>query len=127
MFPLVIGLEFVDIDILEPLPRTKVGNQFVNVVTNRYTELTRAILTTDTRTTLVVSISFNDWIICYGMPSAVLSDIGQEFIRNLFTFLCSCFGRAKLTATAFHSQTNCQMKRHDEMLTRRQGRCIAAQ
>lgn len=77
LFPFVGSFQFLSIESLKPLSRTKRGNQLVVIMTEMYSELTRRIPITEKTSTLVVSIFFNDLIISYGLPKTGLSDNGQ--------------------------------------------------
>lgn len=44
------SLEYVDMEILAPLLKTKQGNQFVIIMTARYAKLTKAVSTQNTNT-----------------------------------------------------------------------------
>lgn len=81
-------LEFVAIDILELLPRTKIGNQFVVVMTNRFSKLTEAIWTTKTTATTVATIFINDWVANYGIPSKIMTDNSPQLTSKFFQEIC---------------------------------------
>lgn len=63
LFPRDGSLQLEPMDILEPLPRTKPGNYFIVIMTDRCTMLTGAISTTKIASIQVASMFFNNWII----------------------------------------------------------------
>lgn len=49
-------IEHVAMDVLDPLPKAKCGNQFTAVMIDRYSKLAKAIQTARTTTTAVITI-----------------------------------------------------------------------
>lgn len=49
MFPEICPFNFVAVNVLGPLPKTALGRQYIFVITDQYSKVTRAI-TTDKRT-----------------------------------------------------------------------------
>lgn len=112
-------LDFMAINILEPLQRTEAGNQFIVIVTDTYTKLERMIPTAKIMSTHVSNIFFNDWMIPNGIPDTVLSVNGQKFICKFFTSSWFFVGTTKPTTKALYSQTNGQLKRYSKTLVLR--------
>lgn len=69
--------EVIEMDLLHPLPKTRSGNQYVLVFTERYTKLTRAIGVTKVTNTYA-SFVVEHWIISYGASTHLLSDNGPN-------------------------------------------------
>lgn len=66
--------------ILGLLTETKNGDQYVLIMTDRYTKSTGAIpMATTTATKAAMSI-FDSWIIPYGIPSDLLTDNEPQFV-----------------------------------------------
>lgn len=84
LFPPSIPIEFVAIDTLGPLARTRYSSQFVVDTTDKYSKLTREILTTRITSTQVSNIFFNSWVILYSILDTVLSDNGEQFVSKMF-------------------------------------------
>lgn len=87
LFPESAPLEFVTRDILGPLPKTSKGNQFVWVMTDCYSKLERAVLTSTKTAVHAASMFMDHWIIPYGIPDYVLADNETQFIGNFFEWL----------------------------------------
>lgn len=69
------SLSFVVINLLGPLPQTRSTNQFLVTITDRYSELTRAISTTTITSTQEANIFFSHWAILYGITDTIFSAI----------------------------------------------------
>ncbi|MEM7496351.1 MAG: integrase, partial [Myxococcota bacterium] len=76
LFPANGPLEFIAIDILGPLPRSKRGNKHVLVITDRYSKLTRTVAMNKITAPHVAEAFLDNWIMPYGIPNALLSDNG---------------------------------------------------
>lgn len=75
------------VGVLGPLPKTMQGNQFVVLMTDRYTKLTKATLTTKANATTVTSIFFENRVANYGTPSELLTDNGLRLVSKIFVAL----------------------------------------
>lgn len=67
-------LDFVAIDILGPLLNKEMGNRYIDIVTNRYSKLIKAITSANTAATRTANIFMQQWVSNFGIPSAVLTD-----------------------------------------------------
>lgn len=105
-------MAFVAVDILGPLPRTRSGNEFVVINTERYSKRTRVIPTTKNTSTQVANISFSQCVIAYGIPDTIFSDNAQQYLSPFFIPLCSDLVVEKLTGTAYHSYTSGKVERY---------------
>lgn len=107
-FPASRPLEFIAMDILEPLPETMQGNQYVVIITDRYSKLTRAIKTSKTAAAHMANIFLDHWIVSFDISSYLLTDNGTRFRSKFFASICGYLGVKHLTTTAYHPQTNGQ-------------------
>lgn len=103
-FPSVEDLKFAAIDILGPSLRNKTGRKFVLIITERYSMLTRAILTTKITSTEVENIFFHSCVMPYGIPDVILSDNRQDFVNRISTSLFTYRTVKELPTAAFHLQ-----------------------
>lgn len=103
-------LDFVARAILGLLPKTTSGDQYVVVVTDRYSNITRAIFSSETTSVHIANIILDHWIIPSGISSFLLTDNGSQFASKLFATLCGIPGVRCLTTTAYHPLTNSQAK-----------------
>lgn len=106
-------LDFVAADIHGPLPKLTQGKQHVVVITDSYSKLTRASPTSKTLLTTMKNVSLNHWIVCFCIPSYLLTDNGPKFIIKFFVSICGYLDMKHLTTTKYHPQTNGQAKQYN--------------
>lgn len=116
LFPATEPLEFVAIDILGPLPRSTKGHQYILVITDRFTKLTRVTPLHSITAIAVAKAFIDDWVFSYGAPARLLSDNGSQFTAKLFQSACAQLGIKNVFTTAYHPQTNGQTERFNRTL-----------
>ena len=82
LFPATAPLQDIAIDILGPLVMAKSGCEYLLVITDRYSKLTRAIPMTKISAYIVAKAFCDNWIFVYGPPRSVLSDNGKRLTRS---------------------------------------------
>jgi transposase InsO family protein len=103
-------------DILGPLQRTKHGNLFLLVVSDRYSKVTRTVLL-GTVTALFAARAFCDHCVyVYGPPVSLLTDYGPQFTAKFFQAVCGELGIQKVFTTAYHPQKNGQVERYNRTI-----------
>jgi len=108
----------VALDRLGPSPRTPERYEYLLVICDRFTKLTR-VLPLKNVTALDVLGSFLDvWIASYGIPDSTLSDNGPQFASVLYQGVLQMLGICKNFATPYHPQTNGQVERFNKTLVR---------
>jgi Integrase zinc binding domain/Integrase core domain len=116
LFPASSPLDYVSMDILGPLPKTKHGNLFLLVITDRFSKLMRTVPLW-TITALSVAKAFCEaWLFSYGPPRYLLTDNGAQFAPKFFLAVCRELGIAKVFTTAYHPQTNGQVERFNRTI-----------
>ena len=116
LFPAKGPLESVAMDILGPLPRTKHGNRFLLVITDRYSKVTKTV-PLRVITALSAARAFLDhWVYAYGAPISLLTDNGPQFTAKFFQAVCAELGVKKVFTTAYHPQTNGQVERYNRTI-----------
>ena len=116
LFPATKPLEFVAMDILGPLPRTRHGMRFILVVTDRFTKLTK---TEALRTITAVSVAkafCKTWVFNYGTPKVLLTDNGAQFTAAFSRNVCRILGIQKVFTTEYHPQANGQAERFNRTI-----------
>ncbi|CAG8704610.1 27017_t:CDS:2 [Dentiscutata erythropus] len=79
----------VGIDIIGPLPPTKIGNKYIVVATEYLTRWPEARAMSDTSAPSVASFIIEDIICRHGSPRELLSDQGKHFDNNLVEAICT--------------------------------------
>jgi hypothetical protein len=116
LFPAKGPLESVAMDILGPLPRTKHGNRFLLVISDRFPKVTKTV-PLRTVTALSVARAFCDHLdYSYGPPLSLLTDTGPQFTAKFFLAVCAELGIKKIFTTAYHQQTNGQVERYNRTI-----------
>lgn len=106
-------------DNLGPLPKNHKGNNYVNVVTDRYKNLKRAIPVKNTTAPHVSAIVLDHWIIPYDIPTYLLTGNGPQFVVKFLTALYALLETNKLTATEYHPQTNGKTESYNKNIVAR--------
>lgn len=105
-------LKLVSMDIPGPLPRPKIGNRYLVVLTHRNSKLTSAIPTKKMTVTDVAQIFVDQVGIRYGMPAWLLLGNGFWFVANFFYAVCISLESKLMTTTSYHPLTNGQTERY---------------
>jgi len=99
------------IDLLGPLPRIPEGYEYILVICDRFTKVTRAVRLRDITALDVLSSFLDTWVASYGLPDSVLSDNGPQFAAALWQGVLKVLGIDTNYATPYHPQTNGQVER----------------
>lgn len=78
--------------ILGLLLKTATGNQFVFIMTDLNSKLTRAVPTSKTSALHVPSIFCNHLIAAYKIPAYLLTNNGTQFVSQIFETICNYLG-----------------------------------
>lgn len=116
LFPPKAPLEFISIDILGELIKTKRNNRYLLVITDRFSKLVRTVRLKKI-TAAAVAIAFvNHWVFVYGPPVHLLSDNGSQFTSKFFQNVCRILGVKNLFTTTYHPQCNGQVERFNRTM-----------
>lgn len=95
-------LELIATDIFGHLPKTRAGNQFIILMVDHYSKLTRGVPSTSTTAPNVGSILYDRWVIFYGISAYLLTDNRRQFVTKSFENLCKLLGLKHLTTKAYY-------------------------
>lgn len=93
-------LEFIAIDFIGPLYRTADGNQYVNVMTDRYFKLIRASPASKTSSAHVAIVFHYSWIFPYSKLAYVQTDNEVRTTSKVLATFCTTLGVKQLATTA---------------------------
>lgn len=89
------------------------------IMTDRFYMLKQAVTTSRTRSTQMVSMFYDHWIVTYGIPACLLTDTEAQCVYKFFKTICNFFGLKNRTTTTYHSNTNQQVDRYNSTLITR--------
>lgn len=110
------SLEFVAINILEPLTKPKQGNWFIIVITDRSSKLTRPIPIPNKTAPHAAVVVLENRIINHDVFNIIMTDDGPQFVSNIFTALWAANGMQLNTTKEYHSQANRQAEMFNKTL-----------
>jgi transposase InsO family protein len=116
LFPADGPLEFVDMDILGPLPKTEHGNRFLLVISDRFSKLIRTVPLRFITALIVAKAFCGAWLFSYGHPRYLMTDNGTQFNAMFFLAVFRELGIDKVFTTAYHPQTNGQVERFNRTI-----------
>ena len=116
LFPASGPLESVAIDILGELIKTARGNQYLLVISDRFTKLTKTVPLKGQSAAEVAKAFVDHWVFNYGPPSDLLADNGKCFTAKFFQDVCRILNVHNTFTTTYHPQTNGQVERYNRTL-----------
>lgn len=89
LFPPSGPFVFIAMNIVGPFSKTVQKNRYITVITDRYSNLTRAVTTPELTATYIVSLSMNNWPIQYEISMYLMTDSNTQFVCTFFTTVCA--------------------------------------
>jgi len=80
------------IDVLGPLPRSREGYEYILVICDRFTKVTRAAPLKDISVVDVLCAFLNTWVASYGIPDSILSDNRPQLAAVLWPGVLKALG-----------------------------------
>ena len=105
----------VIIDCVGPLPKTKKGNQYLLTIMCGSTRFPEAIPLRNIKTPQIVR-ALVKFFTLFGLPRAVQSDQGSNFMSGLFQEVMFQLGISQLTSSAYHPQSQGALERFHQTL-----------
>lgn len=96
-----------------PLQKTRCGNVWNRIFTDRYRNITRTVALSVATTTLWANVFFFVWVFAYGTPDYLLTYNGSQFVSKLFDSFCKALGITEVMSPNCHPQTNGLMERYN--------------
>lgn len=119
LFPTSGPFEFIVMDILGPLLKTTNGNQFVVIMTDRYSKLPRGVPTYNSCAMHIATIFYDYCIVSYGIRVYYLTSNGTQLVSKFFKTIGNFLGLKHRTTTAYHCKTNGLAERYNGTLIAR--------
>ena len=113
IFPATRPLESLAIDILGPLTKTKKGNRFLLVMSDRFSNLTHVVPLRRIDAYTVAVAFVEAWVFKYGPPKTFISDNGKQFATKFFQAVFSLLLISNIFTSTYHPQTNGRVERYN--------------
>ena len=117
LFPATAPLESMAMDLLGPLQKSKAGNRFILVMTDRFTKLTQVVRLRRITAAVIAAAFCQHWVFKYGAPKETLTDNGSQFESKFLRETCQVLGVRNAFTSTYHPQTNGQTERFNRTLT----------
>lgn len=105
LFPPTQRFQSISMNILSSLSQAMNRSLFFKAITNRYSIMAIAILTSKRMATDVANMFLHYWVVPCGTPTDVLADNGRQFLSKFFAILCRLLELEHLTTAAYRSWT----------------------
>ena len=118
LFPATLPFQNIATDLFGPLAKTAAGNEYIMVITARFSKLVRAIPMGKIRAVDCASVLLDYWIGAYGPPDRVLSDGGSQFTAQFWHQVCNLLSVEAKVTTPSRPQKNGQAERFNRTMGR---------
>ena len=86
--------------------RSANGRKYILVITDDFTKYTELVAIEDKKADTVVKAFFESWVCQHGVPTAIVSDRGKEFLNKTVKKLCEMLGVDHSPTSSYHPQSN---------------------
>ena len=95
---------------------TSKGYSSVLIITDHFTKYAQAITTRNQSAKTTAKVLFDNFIVHYGIPGTLHSDLGRSFESKVIKELCILLGIEKTNTTPYHPQCNGICERFNKTL-----------
>ena len=99
------AFETVYVDLVGPLPVDSNGYKYVLTLQCELSKFIEAYPLKDKVSESVASALVNQFILRYGVPRCIVSDLGKEFVSELFDKVCKLLEIDRRTSAPYHHET----------------------
>lgn len=99
------AFEKIFLDIVGPLNTDNDDNRYILTIQCELTKFVECYPITNKDAQTVSQAYVNNFILRYGIPKAVVTDQGTEFMSKIFKETCKLLGIEQLHSTAYHHET----------------------
>ena len=111
-----IPMEKVHMDFIGPLPKSKLGNEYILVIIDQFTKWVECIPLPNQEAETSARAAINDFFCRFGCPLILVTDQGRNFESNLFKEVCKLLQIHKSRTTAYRPSANGQVERVNRTL-----------
>ena len=108
--------EKVALDIVGPLPATKLGNEYILTMQDQLSKFCLAVPLSNALATTIADAFIKKLICIFGAPKVILTDQGRNFLSTLMKKIAKRFKIKRIRTTAFHPQSNGSLERSHHAL-----------
>lgn len=102
----------------------KSRKRFIVVMIDRFTKWTRAIPVSRIAKPQVAIMVLGNWILLYGIPNVILTNIGKQFTAKIFVLMCAALDAKLVPTTEYHLQCNGQEERFNRTMVAKLRHCM---
>jgi transposase InsO family protein len=102
-------------DIVEPLTQTCENSRYLLIFQDELSKYTLAIPISQDAST-VARVFVEQIVLKFGIPQALLTDQGSNFLSELFANTCKLLRVKRIKTNAYHPQTNGALERTHQVL-----------
>lgn len=106
-------MERIAVDIMGPLPLTKLGNKYLLVAMDYFTKWPEAHALPNQEAKTVTTVLVQEFICRFGTPLELHSDQGRNFESELIKEMCEILG---IKTTPYHPQSDGMVERYNRTL-----------
>ena len=103
--------EKIAMDLIGPMPKTTRGNQYILSIHDDLTKYLVLVPLKTQRTESIIDALLHHYIYIFSAPKTILTDQGQNFIRELMEKFEEAFKIKHIKTTSFHPQSNGSLER----------------
>ena len=116
-FPLSKGPNYrIHVDLFGPIKDKEGHQRFILGITDAFTKIIRLKAIHSKSATEVAKAIWTDWMAIYGVPKAIISDQGREFVNNLQQTILDLLHVKHRTTTPYHPVCNQMQERQNKQL-----------
>ena len=108
--------EKVALDIVEPLPVTKPGNEYILTMQDQLSKFCLAVPLPNALASTIADAFIKKLICVFGSPKIILTDQGRNFLSNLMKKIAKWFKIKQIKTTAIYPQSNGSLERSHHAL-----------
>ena len=97
--------ELISIDTVGPLTRSNKGNRYALTIQCDLTKYIIAVPIVDKQASTLAKALVENFILIYGCPKTIKSDMGTEYKNEIFNQICNTLAIQQKFSTAYHPET----------------------